>query len=496
MEHISTEDKETEFAQHLGIQNNKRILFSGPFGSGKTYFLKRFFEARKEEYEVFHLFPVNYSVAANEDILDLLKFDLLMALLGKDVKFEKEDATLWLAAYNWLNKDSKHAIEFSAENFLLPFVDKIPYIGEILGKAAGGLLDVKKELKGIQKELKIDEEQAAKAFLESIVAKKGSIYGEDPVSLLISNLIERLTSNGNKKSVLIIDDLDRIDPEHIFRLLNVFSAHFDRPLYNIEEQSNKFNIEKIIFSCDQPNIRSIYYHKYGSQSDFEGYINKFYSSSVFDFDNTSLVQKCIRSFQKQLVIQPDTLKEYYCNKDYYCFVMLNNILIYAIYTHAITPRILENKLNSVFYFKEKNITGSAFSNSQSNFSLLVEILIWIFGDCDNLMQWIGKCKSDLRINNSYVHLDNFTEYRVTELLIFVDMKSLRSRKIELQDFPIGDHKWSISAEWEQTFSNQFINTIFKTSSCPTTNGKITEISNTDFFHLFEYALKNYLAVWN
>ena len=30
-----------------------------------------------------------------------------------------------------------------------------------------------------------------------------------------------------KKPVLIIEDLDRLDPKHLFRILNVVSAHID-----------------------------------------------------------------------------------------------------------------------------------------------------------------------------------------------------------------------------------------------------------------------------
>ena len=51
-----------EFKDHLDIKNNKRILFSGGFGTGKTYFLKKFFndEKYKEKYKVIHLHPTSF----------------------------------------------------------------------------------------------------------------------------------------------------------------------------------------------------------------------------------------------------------------------------------------------------------------------------------------------------------------------------------------------------------------------------------------------------
>ncbi len=56
-----------------------------------------------------------------------------------------------------------------------------------------------------------------------------------------------LKSNG-KEVVRILDDLDRIDTEHIFRLLNVFVAQVD--VVGKGENDNKFGFDKVIFVCD------------------------------------------------------------------------------------------------------------------------------------------------------------------------------------------------------------------------------------------------------
>ncbi len=80
-----------KFEEHLGIENNSRILFSGKFGIGKTYFLNKFFKARKNKYEVFHLYPINYQISSNEDIVEFLKRDILIELLRKKDVFLKED---------------------------------------------------------------------------------------------------------------------------------------------------------------------------------------------------------------------------------------------------------------------------------------------------------------------------------------------------------------------------------------------------------------------
>jgi hypothetical protein len=86
--------------------------------------------------------------------------------------------------------------------------------------------------------------------------------------------------------VLVIDDLDRLDPEHIFRLFNVFSAHYDK-----QTEENKFGFDKVILVCDIDNIRQIYKHRHGSYVEFSGYIDKFYSTQPYFFNNRKLIEE-------------------------------------------------------------------------------------------------------------------------------------------------------------------------------------------------------------
>ena len=80
---IPIEELFSKFEDHLKIKNNTRILFSGKYGIGKTYFLNDFFKNKKEDYEAFHLFPVNYQITSNENIIEYLKYDILVELLKK-----------------------------------------------------------------------------------------------------------------------------------------------------------------------------------------------------------------------------------------------------------------------------------------------------------------------------------------------------------------------------------------------------------------------------
>jgi len=276
------------FSKHL--EQNNRILFSGPFGIGKTYFLQRFFDGYvneiKEKYNVFHLFPVNYQIATNEDVFELIKYDILYHLLGFDwVKIDDTKFSESLALQSYLMNNSV--------NVIAKVLQCIPIV-ENAGKAVENLQSIYRDYSEHKKKINENEEALLAGFFKRFEQQKGSVHEFDAISEFIytslMNCNEGISKDKHKKNVLIIDDLDRIDPEHIFRLLNVFSAHTDK-----NDGTNKFGFDKIIFVCDVENIRNIFAAKYGQNTDFSGYIDKFYSSEVFYFDNKVAILEFLRS---------------------------------------------------------------------------------------------------------------------------------------------------------------------------------------------------------
>lgn len=300
---IETRQILVDFKQHLNQTGNKRILFSGPFGTGKSTFLKEFSENENEDFFYLKIFPVNYSVSANEDVFELIKFDLLLQLIGnhyEEIELKKEDFTLLLKSQIFIMERMKFMPLLYA---ILGFSDKI---GTPIVKFIEALEKTVKDFKAFNKEIKIDEENDISAFLESIQNIKGSSHEMDAVSELIYDLIGRIkTKYQQKESILIIDDLDRLDPEHIFRLFNIFSAHYDEI-----NDKNKFGFDKVIFVCDIDNIRKIFHHKYGTDVDFSGYIDKFYSINPFDFDNRKYVKEKIDLFLKEIRFKDKSLEFY------------------------------------------------------------------------------------------------------------------------------------------------------------------------------------------
>ncbi|PKP31016.1 MAG: hypothetical protein CVT99_11025 [Bacteroidetes bacterium HGW-Bacteroidetes-16] len=273
---IETPERFVDFDNHLKLNNNKRIVFSSRFGNGKTTFLKKFFKEHNK-YNAIHLYPVKYSVASNEDIFELIKYDILFELLTKKIEIDDSVKSFLKIAQKLLISNKSEIAKI-----ITPFFNIIPEIGGAVKESAERTIDFIAKVKDEFNEEKKNEYDKIVDYLAEFTNKSGSIYEENFYTLLIKELVEKLKLNANKnevrEAVLVIDDMDRIDPEHIFRILNVFAAQSD-----INKNENKFGFDKVIVVCDIDNIRSIFHHKYGTKSDFNGYIDKFYSVDVFKY---------------------------------------------------------------------------------------------------------------------------------------------------------------------------------------------------------------------
>lgn len=285
------------FKEHLELNSNERILFSGKFGKGKTTFIRHFFENQKEyrldnEYFTINISPVNYSIASNEDIIKYIKYDIVLELLKNGIEFENFDIAFKEALPFYIYK---HPVKVIGK--LISF---IPYVGkefDELYKKGKKLLKEVEEYKNVLK--KKSEQGALEVYLDEIENTKSSLYENDFINKIIDKTIETLKDDNKRKVILVIDDLDRLDPEHIFRILNVFAAHFDKT--NIDD--NKFGFDKVIVVCDYNNIRNIYKHRYGAASDFNGYIDKFYSNEPFNFLNNPQVSKIVDSYIDRIIFK-------------------------------------------------------------------------------------------------------------------------------------------------------------------------------------------------
>ncbi len=300
IDHIETHQEILRFETHISQKDNKRIIFSAPYGSGKTYFLEKFFEKFSGAYNPVFINPVKYSVSDNKDIFELVKVDIILQCLERGyLKATKSVSDFDKVSNEWFIKDN-------AITILAALAKAIPNIStfdpaSLVANVVISLPEIKKlhkeYIKQKASELKTTEEKLT-AFITQFTETKGTIYEQDEVTYLLRELIKKAKEDKNtkKQSVLIIDDFDRLDPEHIFRILNVLSVHNDS-LYT----DNKFGFDKIIIVCDIDGLEKIFKHRYGPAANFEGYMDKFCSTHYYQFNIENEIHSFLENqFNKQI----------------------------------------------------------------------------------------------------------------------------------------------------------------------------------------------------
>ena len=294
------------------LANNRRTILSAQFGDGKTYFLREYIVQHqiwkdytpiderigsKEDTYFVVLHPVNYSVARNEDVFEYIKRDILLQMYQENK----------LADIDYKTVFSSIGIQFKEK--------VLPMLGDLVSLLPGG--DIAKRIieQGVEIKKNYDKEKAtASDFIDTFVLQKGGIYENDPYTQLIRSTLSHLREpkEGERcKKVLIIEDLDRLDPAHMFRILNVLGAHID-----IDKEVDKFGFDNIILVMDYEVTRSIFHHFYGEKANYDGYMSKFLSHNLFSY---SLLRQAHLLFLQKLsdfcLMSEDDIKQLYVGRD-------------------------------------------------------------------------------------------------------------------------------------------------------------------------------------
>ena len=283
MEPIDISNNINDFKQVF--ESESRIIFSAKFGDGKSYFLKKFMESYPKEandYYFITLHPVNYVVEENRDVIEYIKRDILFQLI-KDNRiygFKEGYDKIFDAV---CNKESLFKLADFAASI-------IPVKGLKEGyKALKGLVSAIEEKRKEQDVLHVVDD-----YLNGFYGKMGSISECDAFTYLIQKSLERMMA----KSVLIIEDLDRIDPAHLFRIMNVLSSQVDNPYYSEVPNGNKFGFNKIILVMDYEIARHLFHHFYGKEANYEGYMNKFLNTLPYSY---SIKEEAHRQVEAKLL---------------------------------------------------------------------------------------------------------------------------------------------------------------------------------------------------
>lgn len=387
---ISTTTQKEEFKGFLNSENNSKIVLSAPFGSGKTTFLKAFFDREKnKDNRAIFVYPVNYSVEANEDIFELIKYDILSQMLRwYDITSYITDLSKEWSLYSQFNKDPMKII--------VPIANAMGKLGGMIGQIANftkGLYELNTELGKVAKDN--NDGDAIAKFMAEIESKAGSIYQNDIITLIIQSILKRVKeSDDNTNTTLVIDDLDRIDPEHLFRILNILAAHNDIE----DEHSNKFGFDKIITVFDIENVKQIFYAKYGAKVNFIGYINKFYSKEVFHFDITwELTDKLFEIFKKTTVEYTNESKQGFWGG--FAYQRILPILIYLIEKKKVSIRDIkkinhEIKANPDYAIKHNGSADHIRWGANQPYFIAYEFISKLVGGKMELRNIINELKSE------------------------------------------------------------------------------------------------------
>ena len=327
--YIPVDDAMVRFGNHL--LSHDRVILSAKFGDGKTFFLEKFKEKCKEDenspFEFITLYPVNYQVLENRDIFELIKHDVLLQMLlcGMiDIDYEMTD---------------RMAFEFYIQNHFVSvgesFLTMLKACGADDGvttalfaafKSANWLMCLKKQIDAFKKESDQTE------FLDKYLAlfDENSVYENDVITKIIRDNIESYQKRKGKRVVLVIEDMDRLDPAHLFRIMNVFSAQMDygyRSMQPINETlvGNKFGVSNVVFVMHEKNVEAIFKHFYGDNADYEGYMSKFYNKDIFRFSLAKEKEKYALSLIVQETgLEVSKVKEYF-SSDFWAAVTLRDI---------------------------------------------------------------------------------------------------------------------------------------------------------------------------
>lgn len=280
---IPVDDTIEEFMKHLWA--HPRTILSAKYGDGKSYFLKKFEEHNDTKgcFVLLKLYPVNYQVVDNKDIFDLIKYDLIFQLYNKGMlEYKDKKVSTSVLLYHYI---ISHKLELS--KFLCDVGALVGVLPEQLGKLIESGSKLMKDFEKYKEEYG-DGNAALDKFYEKI--DRHYLYEADAITAFIKETIAAYKAqNPDKKIVLVIEDMDRLDPAHLFRILNVLSAQVDYAYrYGIlpDRQSvegNKFGVDNVLLVMDYDNTRNIYQHFYGANTNFDGYINKFISHNIFRY---------------------------------------------------------------------------------------------------------------------------------------------------------------------------------------------------------------------
>ncbi len=419
---ISTETKNEGFNTFIELKSNKRIFFSASFGMGKTYFLNEFFRANSEKYNTFHLYPVKYQVHNDVDILEVIAADLFVQLA------EQHEPII-----NKFLKDENGKIKLKNAKDLI-----IKCFGSLVGIKSQTIETIKKLLNGENSEVQSTVKKIHNSCLENFISealKEVKDGREDKMDLA-------------KENILILDDLDRLEPKHAFKILNAFS-----PLQ--DDEKNKFGFDRVIFVGDFNNLEKVYHHIYGNETDFNGYINKFFSKEPYQYN----IEKEVLNKLQEIVLG-------HCNTE----IMnqtpqpLNDEVqfIIALFVKSAIPMKVINLRNLFTLQKFPSFSLNVLQHNtqeatnKTNIDLMMEILLHIFNnDKEKFLAAIDSAEKYLIEKTVLCHKNFYAIHNLENIGAYMLHETFQLQKNQSNDSVLKKQEDVLSREYCESFPKEY-----------------------------------------
>lgn len=293
---IPIDGRVEDFRNHL--INNARTILSARFGDGKSFFLNRVIETSAEDTTYIVVHPVHYQVSDNKDIFELVKRDILLQMIGQGMIAEDYEITEDIILSFYL----QHNTTDIAKNLLSSLFEVAPNIasaspvanclggfgGIAFSSVISGINRLRTGYKSFKDKLSINtDDTVLEYFFQNTDKLKNSPIESDAITAIIRENIKKWKEKENKRVVLVFEDMDRLDPAHLFRIMNVLSAQIDANCtideHNSGEMQNRFGVDNVVLILHYDNLKSIFHHIYGAETNFKGYIHKFAPKEYFRY---------------------------------------------------------------------------------------------------------------------------------------------------------------------------------------------------------------------
>ncbi len=280
------------------LNNNDFVIgFNGDWGSGKSYFLENYIinnpvinkDNDKISFRYLSIWEKDWNSSAFEPII----YSLVELIFGDINKAPAKTNSLFLARKDFIIKTIKIIYELGSatSDVILPNLSK----SIRLLKKAKSLYD-----KFLKKANEFDKlEKDSINSIEDLISNNG-IFNEyiikEKIIINLHNLFKKYIKEHPKKIIIIIDELDRCNPNFAIDVFEKIKHFFD-----IENLS-------FILSYDKNELEGIIKHYYGSQYNSHKYLNKFvnnefilynyYNESDFILDFFNVTYKDLTDRQK------------------------------------------------------------------------------------------------------------------------------------------------------------------------------------------------------